>query len=442
MDRESKKNKMSIPRDYQEAVEYIEELPKFTKKHTLEHTKEFLEKLGNPCMDRKVIHVAGTNGKGSVCAYIQAILEAEGKTTGFFTSPHLVKINERIQMNRKPVDDDTFYRVFTKVVIAAKEMEEEGSGHPSYFEFLYGMGMTAFEEMDVEYIVLETGLGGRLDATNSFANPVLSVITSISLDHTDILGDTIEKIAAEKAGIIKKNIPVFYDGSCQEAAAVIAQKAKEMEAPCREITKSAFEIREVHRNYIAFSRANAYDKDTIWQVPICGYYQVMNAELALSATEYLLRGEEVHEERWREAVASMSWGGRMEEVVPHLIVDGAHNPGAMDAFVKSVELLGEKISVLIFSAVSDKKYDQMIAYLCEHLEVETFIVTEINDWRRVEAEVLFEEFKKNTDKEVICKKDLKEAIDTAFERRGDGEIYCLGSLYLVGMVKNLLQGGV
>ena len=198
---------MSIPRDYQEAVEYIEELPKFTKKHTLEHTKEFLEKLGNPCMDRKVIHVAGTNGKGSVCAYIQAILEAEGKTTGFFTSPHLVKINERIQMNRKPVDDDTFYRVFTKVVIAAKEMEEEGSGHPSYFEFLYGMGMTAFEEMDVEYIVLETGLGGRLDATNSFANPVLSVITSISLDHTDILGDTIEKIAAEKAGIIKKNIP-------------------------------------------------------------------------------------------------------------------------------------------------------------------------------------------------------------------------------------------
>jgi len=290
--------------------------------------------------------------------------------------------------------------------------------------------------------VLETGLGGRLDATNSFANPVLSIITSISLDHTDILGDTIEKIAAEKAGIIKKHTPVFYDGSCEEASVVISQRAKEMEAPCREIGKSAFEIREVHRNYIAFSRANAYDKDTIWQVPICGYYQVMNAELALSAAEYLLRGEEVHEERWREAVASMNWGGRMEEVVPHLIVDGAHNPGAMDAFVKSVELLNEKISVLIFSAVSDKKYDQMIAYLCEHLDVETFIVTEIEDWRRVEAEVLFKEFKKHTEKEVICKKDLKEAIDTAFERRGDGEIYCLGSLYLVGMVKNLLQGGV
>ena len=134
----------------------------------------------------------------------------------------------------------------------------------------------------------------------------------------------------------------------------------------------------------------------------------------------------------------MSWGGRMEEIIPHLIVDGAHNPGAMDAFVKSVKLLGEKIDVLIFSAVSDKKYDQMIAYICENLDVDTFIVTEIDDWRRVRAEELFEVFKKNTDREVLCKKDIKEAIETAFQKRKDGEVYCLGSLYLVGMVKNLL----
>lgn len=430
-----------MPQNYEEAVKYIDELPKFTKKHTLEHTKEFLKRLGNPCKDRKVIHVAGTNGKGSVCAYMQAILQAEGKTSGFFTSPHLVKINERIQMNREQIDDDTFYRVFCKVIAPANEMEKEGLGHPSYFEFLYGMGMMAFEEMDVEYIILETGLGGRLDATNSFENPVLSIITSISLDHTDILGDTIEKIAAEKAGIIKKQVPVFYDGSSKEASDVISRTANELEAPCREITNSAFEIREVHRNHIAFSRVNAYDKDTIWQVPICGYYQVMNAELALEAAEYLLRDEEVHMERWQTAVANMSWGGRMEEIIPHLIVDGAHNPGAMDAFVKSVKLLGEKIDVLIFSAVSDKKYDQMIAYICENLDVDTFIVTEIDDWRRVQAEELFEVFKKNTDREVLCKKDIKEAIETAFQKRKDGEVYCLGSLYLVGMVKNLIAGG-
>ena len=432
---------MKIPGNYEEAVRYIDELPKFTKKHTLEHTKDFLKRLGNPCKDRKVIHVAGTNGKGSVCAYMQAILEAEGKTSGFFTSPHLVKINERIQMNRKQVDDETFYRIFCKVMPIAVEMEEEGSGHPSYFEFLYGMGMMAFEEMDVEYIILETGLGGRLDATNSFENPAISIITSISLDHTDILGDTVAKIAAEKAGIIKKGVPVFFDGSSKEASDVISRTALGLEAPCREITNLAFEIREVKRNYIAFSRLNAYDKDTIWKVPICGYYQVMNAELALSTAEYLLREEEIHMERWVDAVAGMSWGGRMEEVIPHLIVDGAHNPGAMDAFVKSVELLDEKIDVLIFSAVADKKYDQMIAYICEHLDVKTFIVTEIEDWRRVEAEVLMDVFRKNTDREVICRKDIKEAIETAFQMREDGEIYCLGSLYLVGMVKSALSGG-
>jgi len=432
---------MKMPGNYEEAVRYIDELPKFTKKHTLEHTKDFLKRLGNPCKDRKVIHVAGTNGKGSVCAYVQAILEAEGKTSGFFTSPHLVKINERIQMNREQVDDETFYRVFLKVMPVAVEMEEEGAGHPSYFEFLYGMGMVAFEEMNVEYVILETGLGGRLDATNSFENPAISIITSISLDHTDILGDTIAKIAAEKAGIIKRGVPVFFDGSNKEASDVISRTALSLDAPCREITNHAFEIKEVKRNYIAFSRVNAYDKDTIWKVPICGFYQVMNAELALSAAEFLLRDEEIHMERWVDAVAGMRWGGRMEEVLPHLIVDGAHNPGAMDAFVKSVELLDEKIDVLIFSAVSDKKYDQMISYICEHLDVDTFIVTEIDDWRRVEAEVLMDVFHRNTDREVICKKDIKEAIKTAFQKRKDGEIYCLGSLYLVGMVKSALSGG-
>ena len=432
---------MKKAENYQEAVAYIDELPKFTKKHSLAHTKQFLEKLGNPCENRKIIHVAGTNGKGSVCAYMQAILEAEGKRTGFFTSPHLVKINERIQLDRKQIDDETFYQVFCKVVKAAVEMEQEGYGHPSYFEFLYGMGMSAFEEMDAEYIILETGLGGRLDATNSFEHPFITIITSLSLDHTDILGDTIEKIAVEKAGIIKENVPVFYDGSNEAAGTVIEKTAKERNAPCREISNRAFEIREVQRNCIAFSRANAYDKDTIWQVPLCGYYQVMNAELALEAMEYALKDQNPDISKWKQAIASMKWEGRMEEAAPHLFMDGAHNPGAMEAFVKSIELLKEKISVLIFSAVSDKKYEQMIAYLCENLSVDTFIVTEIEDRRRVPAEELMDIFKRYTNRPVLCQKELKDAIETAYALREDGEIYCLGSLYLVGMVKKLLAGG-
>ena len=430
---------------YEEAAAYIEEIPKFTKKHTLEHTKTFLKRLGNPAADRKIVHVAGTNGKGSVCAYLQAILMAEGKRTGFFTSPHLVSVNERIRVDNIQIDNETFLKVFRKVLKIVRQMVEDGIEHPSYFEFLFGMGMTAFAETDVEYIILETGLGGRLDATNAIDNPALAIITSISLDHTAILGDTIEKIAGEKAGIIKPGVPVFFDGSSKKAAEVIKAKASELGVSCREVTKNAYEIQEVHRKYIAFSRRSAYDKDVIFQVPMCGCYQAMNAELALEASEYLLAGEEIHMDRWKEALAELHWEGRMERVGAHITVDGAHNPGAMEAFVESVKALDESERgemVLLFSAVSDKKYDQMIEYLSENLDVKAYVVTQIEDERGVPAEELADVFRRYTDRPVYCKERLEDAVRTAMNERGEtGEIYCLGSLYLVGMMKKLLAGG-
>ena len=430
---------------YEEAAAYIEEIPKFTKKHMLEHTKTFLKRLGNPAADRKIVHVAGTNGKGSVCAYLQAILMSEGKRTGFFTSPHLVSVNERIRVDNIQIDNETFLKVFRKVLKIVRQMVEDGIEHPSYFEFLFGMGMTAFAETDVEYIILETGLGGRLDATNAIDNPALAIITSISLDHTAILGDTIEKIAGEKAGINKPGVQVFFDGSSKKAAEVIKAKASELGVSCREVTKNAYEIQEVHRKYIAFSRRSAYDKDVIFQVPMCGCYQAMNAELALEASEYLLAGEEIHMDRWKEALAELHWEGRMERVGAHITVDGAHNPGAMEAFVESVKALDESERgemVLLFSAVSDKKYDQMIEYLCENLDVKAYVVTQIEDERGVPAEELADVFRRYTDRPVYCKERLEDAVRTAMNERGEtGEIYCLGSLYLVGMMKKLLAGG-
>lgn len=430
---------------YEEAAAYIEEIPKFTKKHTLEHTKLFLKRLGNPAVDRKIVHVAGTNGKGSVCAYLQAILMAEGKRTGFFTSPHLVSVNERIRVDNVQIDNETFLEVFRKVLKTVRQMVEDGIEHPSYFEFLFGMGMVAFAETDVEYIILETGLGGRLDATNSIEKPALSIITSISLDHTVILGDTIRKIAGEKAGIIKPGVPVFFDGSDKEASEVIRTRASELGVSCREVTKNAYEIREVHRKYIAFSRRSAYDKDVIFEVPMCGCYQAMNAELALETSEYLLSGEEIHVDRWKAALADLHWEGRMERVGAHITVDGAHNPGAMQAFVESVKALDESERgemILLFSAVSDKKYDQMIEYLCENLDVKAYVVTQIEDERGVPAVELADVFRRYTDRPVYCKERLEDAVRTALDERGEsGEIYCLGSLYLVGMMKKLLAGG-
>ena len=446
---------------YEDAVAYIEEIPRFTKKHSLAHTREFLRRLGNPAADRKLIHVAGTNGKGSVCAYLKEILRAEGRKTGFFTSPHLVCINERIEIDGTQVDNGTFLRIFQTTAHAAWKMQEEGLEHPSYFEFLFGMGMKAFEESDVEYIILETGLGGRLDATNAPEHPVLTVITSISLDHTGILGDTVAQIAAEKAGIIKPGVPVFFDGTAPEASEVIRRRAEELGAPCREISKNAFEIREVTGKYIAFSRANAYDKDVIYRIPICGCYQAMNAELALEAAEYLLAAQEAvrtgiripdPEEtagssrgRFAGALESVHWEGRMEEVRPHLILDGAHNPGAVRAFAETVQMLkGNRLSgdVILFSAVADKKYDEMIAWLCQNLDVKAFVVTEIADARKVPAGELADRFRACTDKEIVCRPRLEEALREALRRRdADADVYCLGSLYLAGMVKKLLSGG-
>lgn len=432
------------PSDYSSAVQYIEELPKFTKKHTIEHTKEFYKRLKSPASDRKIIHVAGTNGKGSVCAYIQAILESEGKKTGFFTSPHLVSINERIQIGRKNISDEEFYRVFEEVYDTVEKMGREGISHPSYFEFLYGMGMKAFSHTDVEYIVLETGLGGRLDATNSFDCPALTVITSISMDHTEILGDTIEKIAAEKAGIIKPRVPVFFDGNDRCASKVIRDTAESCGAPCREITKNAFEIQEVNRKYIAFSRANAYDKDINWRVPVCGLYQAMNAELSIQAAEFLLKDEFNHKELWREAVASIHWKGRMEEKQGRLVIDGAHNPGAIKAFVESVHALegeSEAQPVILFSAAADKKYEEMAACLCKNLPAKAYIVTEIEDKRRISAAELGKIFKRNTKKKVIERKSIEEALKEAYkEQDKDGYIYCVGSLYLAGTVEKILEG--
>ena len=195
---------------YREAEEYILSIPKFTKKNKPEHTKLFLEYLGNPQEKLKVIHVAGTNGKGSVCVYLDAMLRSEEKTVGLFTSPHLVKLNERIVINGKEISDQKFMEVFEKVMEQVGVMEKEGLPHPTFFEFLFGMAMTAFVMEQVEYAVLETGLGGRLDATNSVEHPVCTVITSIGMDHMAILGDTLEKIAAEKAGILKPGVPLLY----------------------------------------------------------------------------------------------------------------------------------------------------------------------------------------------------------------------------------------
>lgn len=422
---------------YEEVVRYIEDIPKFTKKHTLLHTREFMRRLGNPCQGRKVLHVAGTNGKGSVCAYMQAILLFEGKRVGFFTSPHLVKLNERIRINGKDIDDDTFCRIFAKVRQVAEELEKEGLEHPSYFEFLYGMGMLAFEENDAEYIVLETGLGGRLDATSATEDPEVCVITSIGLDHMEYLGDTVEQIASEKAGIIRPGVPVFYAQSTEESDRVIEKTAAQQGSSCKKIGKDAYEILGIEDKHIAFSCTNAYYGTTTWKLNNIGSYQPGNALLAMEVMQYLFR-EKGHVDRWREALAQVKWQGRMEEILPSVYVDGAHNVSAIDAFVKSVPETAEG-NIFLFSAVKDKEYEEMIAHLCDSVPAEFYVVTLIDGERATDAELLGKLFEKYTDRPVVVIESVQKALEYVLEHQEKRTVYCLGSLYLTGMVKETVE---
>lgn len=426
---------------YQEAAAYILSIPKFTKKNRPEHTKAFLKYLGNPEKKLKVIHVAGTNGKGSVCAYLDAMLRAQGKRVGMFTSPHLVKINERIVIDGKMVSDAIFLETFETVQESVRRMEEAGLPHPTFFEFLFGMAVTVFAKKEVEYAILETGLGGRLDATNSVEHPICSVITSIGYDHTELLGDTLEKIAGEKAGILKAGTPVFYAEGEKESDQIIERTAEKLGILCKKIGKNAFKILGIEEKHIAFSCANAYYGDITWRLHNTGIYQPENACLALEVMR-LLFGKSGDLTAWRDALEQVVWQGRMEEVLPEIYIDGAHNLSAIQRFAESVsakekDMHGGKI--VLFSAVQDKDYEQMIKCLCEQVDADWYLVTQIMDKRAEDIEKLTAIFRKYTQKPVIQKEKLSDAWQYLLENQKEKRVYCLGSLYLVGMIKELIE---
>ena len=421
---------------YEEAIGYILDIPKFTKKNTLLHTEQFLAELGDPQEKMKVIHVAGTNGKGSVCAYVNAMLLSEGKTVGLFTSPHLIKMNERIVINGCEITDEEFAAVFEEVLRTVRQMEEKGAPHPTFFEFLFGMAALAFAKAGVEYAVTETGLGGRLDATNVVKHPVLTVLTSIGMDHMEYLGNTLGQIAAEKAGIIKPGVPVFFAEGKTESNIVIEKHAKKMGCPCKKIGKSAYEILKIQDGTLAFSPSNAYYGDTTWTLDNIGLYQPGNAILALEAMRQIF-GNEGKICRWREALAGVRWEGRMDEILPDVYVDGAHNVSAVESFVQSVQDK-EKGNIILFSAVRDKDYEEMIACLCRNLDTDFYMITLIDDGRAARIEELQRIFEKYTEKPVFARESLEEALRYVMGHQQDRTIYCLGSLYLTGMIKALI----
>lgn len=402
-----------------QACAYLDQIPFWTrKKNTLDAVRDFLAEMGNPQEHLKIIHVAGTNGKGSVCADLTAILKEAGYRVGTFISPHLEDIRERFLFDGELVSEEVFEASFVRVKTVVDRMLERGYCHPTFFEFVFLMAMDMYGKICPDYVIMETGLGGRLDTTNAILHPIACVITSISLDHTAYLGDTIAQIASEKSGIMKPGIPVVFDDNQPEASVVIRQKAVEIGA-----------------EYYPVDDSGRYT-----EVPFAAAYQAMNAALAVRVLD-VLQVPGVDETICRNGLLKVYWPGRMEQVGDGIWLDGAHNPGGIGAFIQAVKEHGNAGNLqLLFAAVSDKDYQGMIRMLCRELSPERVTVAHIDSKRGLDTETLRGQFRSAGCMQVEAYGTVKEALQHALQHKSaDNRLYIVGSLYLIGEIKKLLR---
>lgn len=421
---------------YEQAAAYILEVPKFTKKNDMNDTKHFLEVLDNPQKDMKIIHIAGTNGKGSVCAYLCSVLREAGITVGMFTSPHLVDIRERFEINGRMISKEEFLHAFLQVY-----EKIEGRYHPTFFEYLFFMALLLFREAGVEYAIMETGLGGRLDATNAPMKKEISIITKIGFDHMEYLGDTLEKIAAEKAGIIRENTPVVYYAGKKAVNAVIEKEAAKKGSPAIPVTAGRDAILKNTNKSIDFSFHSRYYGYIKLSLSTGALYQTENASLAVTALENLGLSDRISLQQLTEGIRKASWKGRMEEILPGIFLDGAHNEDGTEAFLETVKADGCRGKrLLLFSVVHDKRFESMVSKLLESGLFDKIATAPLANNRAVTLEELRTIFEPYKESSVLFYRTVEEAFAQMRLLKGEEDFfYVVGSLYLVGQVKEMLQ---
>ena len=421
--------------NYSEALEYIHGISWTFCKPGLERIGELCEKLGNPEKKLKFIHVAGTNGKGSFCSMLESILRHAGYRTGLYTSPYIKEFNERMRVMGKNIENGTLAKITEKVRPIAESMTDK----PTEFELITAIAFEYFLEEGCEVVVLEAGMGGRLDSTNVIRNPLLSVITGISLDHTAFLGDTVEKIAKEKAGIIKDGAPILFGGYDDAAREVIKTAAKERGSLYCEVDHSSINV----NNASLFGCDFDYKKRHGVALKLLGLYQPMNASSVLEAVDILrTRGLDISEEAVREGLLSATWPARFEVLMqnPTVIFDGAHNPEGISVATKSIKHYfknGEKIYV--FSGVLKDKDYGFIARELSTFATRAFTITPDNP-RALSASEYAEVLRKSG-VSATPYESIRDALTSAIKAaREDGAtLVCLGSLYTYVTVSKILQ---
>lgn len=407
-------------------------LRRFGIKLGLSTIKHILGRLGNPQDRYNCIHVAGTNGKGSVAAMLASVLNVAGYRTGLYTSPHLVKFNERIAINNRPIANERVIQTYERI-----KQVHQGRREPTFFEFTTAMALFEFAQQKVQWAVVETGMGGRLDATNVI-QPTLSVITNVSVEHREYLGRTIREIAGEKAGIIKAQTPVITGARQKQALGVIQAVAATRSAPVYRLGKD-FRTRRHASGTFSY-----YGMDHTWralEAGLLGRHQVDNAAKVLAACEVLDRNKvQISEKQIRKGLLRTRWPGRLEIVCsdPFVMLDGAHNLAAARNLAGYLsQHLDRRDITLVIGILDDKPYRAMLQALvpvCRRV-----ILTQPKIDRRLPAQTLLPIVKEFTD-DVTVVPEVPEAVSRAIKNAGANDAVCIaGSLYVVGEAKEALE---
>lgn len=369
----------------EENEKYLEQLRLVGSRFGTDCEKELLSLLGNPQDKLRFIHVAGTNGKGSFCSMMSSVLQKQGYKVGLYTSPYIVVFNDRIRVNGLPIAEDDINDLFLRVRQKADTMKTP----PSSFDFITAAAFLWFYETKCDIVVLEVGLGGRYDSTNVIKNSLLSVITGIAFDHTEILGDTIEKIAWEKAGIIKENCPALYGGNDEKALAVIEKECEEKHSELTVKNPDSLKILSTTLDGTEFE----FDGKEYF-IRLLGLYQPANAATVLAAIDVLRKhGFEISETAVKDGLSSAVWQARFEKIAdePVVLYDGGHNPQGVRAAVESVRAyFGDKKINLLVGILADKAHGEMAEELAKIAD--RVICIAPPSPRALPAEALAEEF--------------------------------------------------
>ena len=427
--------------NYDEALDYIHGTYKFGSKLGLENIKDLLARLGNPQKQYRVIHVAGTNGKGSVTSMITNILHEAGYKVGMFISPYLENFTERIQVELREIPREDLAKTTQQVKEKVDEMVASGRNHPTEFEIVTAIGFLYFARQKIDIAVVEVGLGGRFDATNVVDEPLLSVITAIGFDHMDILGSTLGELAIEKAGIIKQGRPVVSYPQLGEASSVIREAARERKSPYYEVDGHQIDVKEssLDENVFDFRYGDELYRDL--KLKLVGEHQLLNAATALTAIEVVKElGLTVSKEAVVQGLLNTRWPGRLEKIQdnPIILIDGAHNAAGADALAHTVSTyFANDDLTLVLGVLKDKEVDAIVNRLCPLAH--KVIITRPDSPRAMDPAELSEKvlvYNNNVTVEPDIIRAIHKGIDAAGEQ---GVILICGSLYLVGAARKYIK---